>query len=111
MQAEPMQQDPAAPPVGTMTPAEVATFTDMRARLAPAFQAIVDLECWHHGLTGMEERIANLILDGLQHKEIAVIAGIAEKTAKAHAMHVMRKFGVTSRAQLNATLFRRKSNV
>ena len=90
-----------------MTAEERATFTDMRARLAPAFQAIVDLEAWTHGLTAAEERILNLILDGHQHKDVAVIAGINEKTAKQHASQIMRKFNVTSRAQLNATLFRR----
>jgi DNA-binding CsgD family transcriptional regulator len=107
MQAETTQQEAALPP-GTMTPAELALFTDMRKRLAPAFQAIVDLEAWTHGLTPAEERILNLILDGHQHKDVAVIAGINEKTSKSHAAAIMRKFNVTSRAQLTAVLFRRK---
>jgi len=105
MQAETTQQENALPP-GMMTPEELALFADMRARLAPALQAIVDLEGWQHGLTDAEWQILNLILDGHQHKEIAARAGIREKTVKQHVAAIFKKFLVASRAELSAKMFR-----
>jgi len=106
MEAETTQQEPNALPPGMMTPEELALFADMRARLAPALQAIVDLEGWRHGLTAKEETVLNLLLDGHAHREVAARAGITEKTAKHHVAAIFKKFLVASRSELSARMFR-----
>lgn len=57
-------------------------------------------EAWN--LTPAEKEIALFLLKGLSHKEIAVIRGISEATARQHARSVYRKSGLSGRRHLAA---------
>ena len=88
---------------------EREVFENMRQRLAPAFQAIVDIEAEEKGLTPQQRKILNLLLDGLSNEEIAQRGGLSCKAVKDHVAVIFRRFGVTSRSGLGAKLFRRPS--
>lgn len=90
-----------------LTEEEHRHFAEMRTRLAPAFQAIVDIEAGLRGLTKREEKILNLVLDGRQNPEIRHELGIPEPTLKKDLSHLFAKFGVTTRATLCACIYRR----
>ncbi|WP_105199889.1 MULTISPECIES: response regulator transcription factor [unclassified Pseudoalteromonas] len=51
-------------------------------------------------LTRREREIAQLIIQGLSNKEIALEKKIAETTAKTHVQNLLRKLGVKNRTQL-----------
>lgn len=57
-------------------------------------------EAWN--LTPAEKEIALFLLKGLSHKEIAVIRGISEATARQQARSVYRKSGLSGRRDLAA---------
>lgn len=58
------------------------------------------LEAW--GLTVSEKEIAFMLLKGLSLREIAVIRGTSEKTARAQATAIYQKSGLQGRADLAA---------
>lgn len=90
-----------------LTAEERAKFAEMRTRLAPAFQAIVDIEALLCGLSSREHEIMNMTLDGLSAADIAAKVGVSEYQIKLHHAQMYKKLGVTSRAALSAKLFRR----
>ncbi len=53
-------------------------------------------------LTPAEERVCELVLQGLSNKEIASVLGRAEPTIKNQVASILRKHGVPSRARLIA---------
>jgi DNA-binding NarL/FixJ family response regulator len=83
-------------------------FAELRERLKPALQAIVDIEAGVRGLTAREEKILNLVLDGQTNRAICEAVGAEEVTVKAHLFHIYTKFGVSSRSELAATVFGRR---
>lgn len=55
-------------------------------------------------LTIRETQVRDLILRGMVHKEIATELNISERTVKAHAGTLYRKYGVGSKGRLVAKL-------
>jgi FixJ family two-component response regulator len=51
-------------------------------------------------LTDTEKKVLNLILDGLNNKEIALKLGCARRTAEFHHSNIYRKFGVNNAVDL-----------
>ncbi len=56
------------------------------------------------GLTARQVEVVRLLAEGLANDEIARTLGISPNTARNHTEHVMRKLGVTARAQVGALL-------
>lgn len=56
------------------------------------------------GLTPAEQRVLALMLRGLSNKEISSVLGRAEPTIKHQVSAVLVKFGVPSRARIQALL-------
>jgi len=54
------------------------------------------------GLTPRERKTAALLARGLSNRQIAAELVITEGTAKLHVKHILRKLGLTSRAQVTA---------
>lgn len=84
-------------------------FEKMRNRLAPAFQAIVDIEADEKELTPRERRCLNLLLDGHSNDEIARRMGGTTRAVKHYIETIFAKFEVASRSAIAAKLFRRPS--
>lgn len=74
------------------------TTQDLRAGLG----AVIDREFDAWGLTSAEQEVAQLLLKGLSHKEIASVRGVGSPTVRQQAQRVYRKAGVTGRADLAA---------
>ncbi|MBS0662521.1 MAG: helix-turn-helix transcriptional regulator [Verrucomicrobia bacterium] len=55
-------------------------------------------------LTGAEQRVLSLLLEGLSNKEISTLLGRAEPTIKHQVSACLRKFGVPSRSRLVAVV-------
>lgn len=53
-------------------------------------------------LTAAEAGVAELMLKGLTHKEIAVLRETSEATVRQHATAIYRKSGLSNRSQLTA---------
>lgn len=53
-------------------------------------------------LTRREQQIAELLADGLSNKEIAAKLVISRRTVETHVEHILRKLGLTNRAQAAA---------
>lgn len=51
-------------------------------------------------LTGRQLEIARLIADGQTNQQIAATLGIAPRTADTHVGAILRRLGLTSRAQV-----------
>ena len=51
-------------------------------------------------LAPREREIAALVAQGHTNREIAVLLGIAERTAETHVQHILNKLGFTSRVQI-----------
>jgi len=51
-------------------------------------------------LTGREQEVLRLVVEGQSSKEIARILGISPKTASVHRTHIMQKLGVRNSAEL-----------
>ena len=58
-------------------------------------------------LTDQEQRVLQLVADGLANKEIAVVLGITERTVKFHVASLMKKLNVLSRTEAAVTAIRR----
>lgn len=58
------------------------------------------LRCRHAALTPREREVFAHLLTGKLNKQIGAAIGITEKTVKYHRANVLRKFGVTSTAEL-----------
>jgi DNA-binding NarL/FixJ family response regulator len=50
-------------------------------------------------LTVREEEVLRLVTTGLSNKEIAALLFISDGTVKSHVEHILRKLGVSDRAQ------------
>jgi DNA-binding NarL/FixJ family response regulator len=57
-------------------------------------------------LTAREHEVLTLLGEGLAHREIARRLFISPKTVATHVEHILRKFGVRSRAQAVAVAYR-----
>jgi DNA-binding CsgD family transcriptional regulator len=57
-----------------------------------------------HELTQRESHVLELLLRGLQNKQIAYELGISEATAKAHTSAILRKLNVSNRSRVIALL-------
>ncbi|VUX55790.1 Nodulation protein W [uncultured Woeseiaceae bacterium] len=53
-----------------------------------------------NSLSGREQEVLRLVVDGLRNKQIAYELGISEKTVKVHRSRVMHKTGARTAAQL-----------
>jgi DNA-binding CsgD family transcriptional regulator len=51
-------------------------------------------------LTGREEQIVNMVIEGLPNHEIAVKLGVSIHTVKNHLFRVYEKLGVSNRVEL-----------
>ena len=51
-------------------------------------------------LTATEQRIAELVAEGLQTKQVAASLFVSQKTVEGHLTHIYRKLGVRSRTEL-----------
>ena len=58
-----------------------------------------------HDLTPREQEVLGLLLCGLPDKAVAEELVVSRHTAREHASRVLRKFGVRSRAELQALLY------
>ncbi len=58
----------------------------------------------NRALTQAEQRVLTLVLSGLSNKEIASVLGRAEPTIKNQVSAILLKFGVPSRARIQALL-------
>ena len=52
------------------------------------------------GLTGMESRVAVLLAEGMNVREIAVATGRGESTIRSHVKHIFAKHGLSRQAEL-----------
>lgn len=59
-----------------------------------------DLRLLYESLTAREREVFALVSAGLRNKRIAADLGVSEITIKVHRVHVMRKMGVRSLAEL-----------
>jgi DNA-binding CsgD family transcriptional regulator len=55
-------------------------------------------------LTPSEARVAHLVAEGLQNKQIAAALGVRPRTVETHLTNAYRKLGVTSRRLLAAAV-------
>lgn len=76
--------------------------SSINALFAPFFNESFELnESFEPGvLTGREEEVISLIVDGLSNKEIALALNIAVRTAETHRQHIMQKLDIHSTAGL-----------
>jgi DNA-binding CsgD family transcriptional regulator len=51
-------------------------------------------------LTGREEQIVSMVIEGLPSQEIAVKLGVSAHTVKNHLFRVYEKLGVSNRVEL-----------
>ena len=58
------------------------------------------------GLSGREQLIVGLIVDGLSNKEIAAQLHISEQTVRAHIQRLFRKLGAASQLAMKQVTFR-----
>lgn len=58
-------------------------------------------------LTGRQQQVVQLLLEGLSNKEIARRLGITESTVKVHVRSIMGRAGVVSRTQLVLSVLKR----
>ena len=52
------------------------------------------------GLTPTEDRVAELVADGLQTKQVAAALFVSAKTVEGHLTNIYAKLGVHSRTEL-----------
>jgi DNA-binding CsgD family transcriptional regulator len=110
-------------------PAERAALEALRPRLDPAALAegaalsLADAAAWARrgrgergrpsrgwsSLSPTEQRVVELVAEGLANKEIAARLFVSVATVKTHLQHVYAKVGVRSRAELAAAAVRRGS--
>ena len=51
-------------------------------------------------LTATEQRVAELVAEGLQTKQVAAALFVSQKTVEGHLTHIYGKLGVRSRTEL-----------
>jgi DNA-binding NarL/FixJ family response regulator len=78
----------------------------MREELLPRLQALADAAAVDCRLAPAETRVYNGMLDGLSNKAIASRLGYSPLTVRKYISSITRKFGVSSRYELMARLFR-----
>ena len=64
------------------------------------FLAHVEVAFATTGLNERETKIGKLVLKGLSNREIAAVAGVAEKSVRSQITSIYEKCGVTSRSEL-----------
>ena len=57
-------------------------------------------------LSRREKQVADLVASGLSNREIGIMLGITDKTAKNHVYSIMRKWGLSSRVQVAIVAFK-----
>jgi hemoglobin len=62
-------------------------------------------------LTACEQKVLSGLCDGRSNKEIACGGGCSPKAVEYHVTNLFRKFGVTSRLELVATVLRGRVRV
>lgn len=62
------------------------------------------------GLSGREQLVVGLIVDGLSNKEIANQLQISEQTVRAHIQRVFRRLGVASKLAVKEVSFRHEGS-
>jgi FixJ family two-component response regulator len=82
-----------------MLEAATAAINRDRARL-DAESARLDLQKRFGSLTSREQRVMALVSTGLMNKQVAADMGLREITVRIHRMHVMKKMGAKSLADL-----------
>jgi putative tricarboxylic transport membrane protein len=73
-----------------------------RRRRSPILQAEIDREFERWRLSAAEKEIAQLLLRGLRHKDIASLRGTNELTVRHQALAIYKKAGLDSRRDLAA---------
>jgi FixJ family two-component response regulator len=64
------------------------------------YETVSELRLLYESLTAREREVIALVSAGLRNKRIAVDLGISEITVKVHRVHIMRKMGARSLADL-----------
>jgi DNA-binding NarL/FixJ family response regulator len=60
-------------------------------------------------MTQSEQRIADLVAEGLSNPEIARRLYVSRRTVETHVSHILRKLDLSSRVQLAAEAVRRST--
>jgi FixJ family two-component response regulator len=55
------------------------------------FRKTQESQNWHEPLTGREEQIMSMVVDGLTSKEIGDALGISDRTVEYHRINIMKK--------------------
>lgn len=65
----------------------------------------------HYGLTEGQRRVTELLREGKSNREIGDLLGLTEGTVKIHVSKILRKLGVTSRAEAIALFQRQRGRI
>ena len=57
-------------------------------------------------LTETEEKVLNLLCDGLSNADIAESLTVSESTVKVHVSHLLKKYGASSRLELVVMVYK-----
>ena len=60
------------------------------------------------GLTETEEKVLNLLCDGLSNADIAKSLTVSESTVKVHVSHLLKKYGASSRLELVVMIYKQE---
>jgi len=81
---------------------EAARWRQQSKRYLAGLSAMIDTQLTHWGLSPAEREVAFLLLKGLSLKEISMLRGTVEKTAKAQSIAIYAKAGLNGRSELSA---------
>jgi len=85
-----------------VTEADAARWRNESRELLDGLGAALDRQFQRWRLSPAEREVALLLLEGLSHKEIAVVRSISEATARQQARAVYKKAGLSGRNDLAA---------
>jgi DNA-binding NarL/FixJ family response regulator len=84
-----------------MSQAEAIAFALGESRPPPSPAGLLHEQGRPH-LTGREQEVAALIVQGMTNSEIAAALVISARTVETHVQHIMNKLGCGTRAQIAA---------
>ncbi|MFC9833788.1 LuxR C-terminal-related transcriptional regulator [Rhodococcus sp. NPDC127530] len=84
---------------------------ELDAAIADAFAGPGDSEAGPPDLTGRENEVLDLLLQGVTNAEIATTMFVSVETVKSHVKHILRKCGATNRSELIARFAERPPNL
>jgi DNA-binding CsgD family transcriptional regulator len=92
----------------TGSPRSLVGAPERRADDLPVDAPAVDVEDGLDGLTAQERQVVLLAAEGLSNRQIAERLSLSPRTVGSHLYKAFPKLGVSNRAQLRATLDRRR---